>query len=94
MVRASLLQPLRERANDQNQFHGGGTRGDRTEANRVIAMPAIREQLIKLGIDPASSTPAEFLEVIKRDIPLWRDRVKAAGLPYRSGTTRFFLPAC
>jgi tripartite-type tricarboxylate transporter receptor subunit TctC len=50
------------------------------EANRVIAMPAIREQLIKLGIDPASSTPAEFLEVIKRDIPVWRDRVKAAGL--------------
>jgi tripartite-type tricarboxylate transporter receptor subunit TctC len=50
------------------------------EANRVIAMPTIREQLIKLGIDPASSTSAEFLEVIKRDIPLWRDRVKAAGL--------------
>ena len=50
------------------------------EANRVIAMPEIREQLIKLGIDPASSTPEEFLEVIKRDIPLWRDRVKAAGL--------------
>jgi len=50
------------------------------EANRVLAIPAIREQLIKLGIDPAGSTPEEFLELIKRDIPVWRDRVKAAGV--------------
>jgi tripartite-type tricarboxylate transporter receptor subunit TctC len=50
------------------------------EANRILAMPAVRDQLVKLGVDPAGSTSQEFLDVIKRDIPVWRDRVKAAGL--------------
>jgi tripartite-type tricarboxylate transporter receptor subunit TctC len=51
-----------------------------TEANRILAMPAVRAQLIKLGVDPSGDTAQEFQAVIKRDIPLWRDRVKAAGL--------------
>jgi tripartite-type tricarboxylate transporter receptor subunit TctC len=51
-----------------------------TEANRILAMPAVREQLITLGVDPSGSTPQEFLDVIKRDIPVWRERVEAAGL--------------
>lgn len=50
------------------------------EANRTLALPAVRDQLIKLAIDPQTSTPEGMLETIKRDIPLWRDRVKEAGV--------------
>jgi tripartite-type tricarboxylate transporter receptor subunit TctC len=51
-----------------------------TETNRILAIPSVRAQLIQLGIDPAGSTSQEFLAKIMRDIPLWRDRVKEAGL--------------
>ena len=50
------------------------------EANRILAMPAVSEQLVRLGVDPATSTPKELQEIIKRDIPIWRDRVKEAGV--------------
>jgi tripartite-type tricarboxylate transporter receptor subunit TctC len=50
------------------------------EANKMLSGPTIRKQLIQLGVDPSSSTPEQLGSRIKREIPLWRDRVKAAGV--------------
>lgn len=50
------------------------------EANRILAMPQMRKQIITFGLDPLGGTPQAFLDLIKRDIPAWRNRVKAAGL--------------
>ena len=50
------------------------------EANKILETAAVRQQLVSLGIDPLGGTVAGFSGVIARDIPVWRDRVKAAGL--------------
>ena len=33
-----------------------------------------------IGVDPVGNTPAEFSEFIRRDAPLWREAVNAAGI--------------
>ena len=43
-------------------------------------MPEVRDQLIKLGVDPAGSTPQELQQRIKTDDPIWRERVKEANV--------------
>ena len=50
------------------------------ETNRILAMPEVRDQLIKLGVDPAGSTPQELQQRIKTDDPIWRERVKEANV--------------
>ncbi len=50
------------------------------EANRILAIPDVKQQLIRLGIDPAGSTPQAAASRIKTDGPIWRDRVKEAGV--------------
>jgi len=51
-----------------------------SEMNTILATPAVRQQLITLGVDPAGGTVQGFQELIRHDIPLWQDRVKSAGL--------------
>jgi tripartite-type tricarboxylate transporter receptor subunit TctC len=50
------------------------------ETMRVMAMPDVRKNLSDLGLDLVGGTPAEFAEVIKREIPQWAKVIKGAGI--------------
>jgi tripartite-type tricarboxylate transporter receptor subunit TctC len=47
---------------------------------KALAKPGVREQLEKIGADPASSTPEEFRSLIEKEIVKWRLAIKAAGV--------------
>jgi len=49
------------------------------DASSVLAAPDMRERFVPQGIDLTSSTPGEFADLIRSEIPKWRDIVKAAG---------------
>ena len=40
----------------------------------------MNERLVKNGIDPLGNTPAEFAELIRSEVTLWRAAVDAAGI--------------
>jgi len=42
--------------------------------------PATIDRLQKIGVEPLGNKPAEFAALLKRDEPVWRDAVKAAGI--------------
>ncbi len=50
------------------------------EVARAVREPATAERLEGIGVDPVGNTPAEFAEFIRRDAPLWREAVSAAGI--------------
>jgi tripartite-type tricarboxylate transporter receptor subunit TctC len=41
---------------------------------------AFVERLNKIGVDPACGTPAEFAQVIREDLAIWKEAVQAAGM--------------
>jgi len=47
---------------------------------KAVRERATAERLRKIGVEPLGNTPAEFAELLKRDAPMWRDAVKAAGI--------------
>ena len=49
------------------------------EIGKTMNDPDIRAQLTKAGIEPMTSTPAEFAETIRRDLRKWERVVKASG---------------
>jgi tripartite-type tricarboxylate transporter receptor subunit TctC len=51
-----------------------------SEINRALQMPDVRERLSALGGEIVGSTPREFADHIKREIPKWAKVIKAAGL--------------
>jgi tripartite-type tricarboxylate transporter receptor subunit TctC len=53
------------------------------EFPRVIALPAVEEQLRNLGGFPKSSTPEEATERVKFEIARWKDVVHKAGIAPR-----------
>jgi tripartite-type tricarboxylate transporter receptor subunit TctC len=50
------------------------------ETARCLAMPQLRAQLERLGLDVIGNTPAEFAAVIKSEIPQWAVVIKSAGI--------------
>lgn len=46
---------------------------------RAMATPALRQQLVALGIEPTASTPAEFTALIQSEMPKWAEIVKRSG---------------
>ena len=44
-----------------------------------MADPEMRQQMVAVGADPIYSTPAEFSEIIRKDIAKWAEVVKATG---------------
>jgi tripartite-type tricarboxylate transporter receptor subunit TctC len=46
---------------------------------RAMATPALKQQLVRLGIEPTFGTPAEFSALIRAEIPKWADIVKKSG---------------
>jgi tripartite-type tricarboxylate transporter receptor subunit TctC len=50
------------------------------EVAKAVREPATAERLRGIGVEPLGNTPTEFAEYVRRDAPVWRDAVKAAGL--------------
>lgn len=46
---------------------------------RAMATPALRSQLIALGIEPSFGTPEEFSALIRAELPKWAEIVKKSG---------------
>jgi tripartite-type tricarboxylate transporter receptor subunit TctC len=47
---------------------------------RVMAMPDVKEKLLTMGFDPVASTPAEFAEWIRSEIPRWGKVIRDANI--------------
>ncbi len=50
-----------------------------TEINKILAMPAIREQMAGQGADPAGGTPEEFKRFTGTEIVKWARVIKTSG---------------
>jgi tripartite-type tricarboxylate transporter receptor subunit TctC len=46
---------------------------------KAMAEPALRQQLVSLGIEPATSSPEELDALVRDDTPKWADIVKRSG---------------
>jgi len=46
---------------------------------RAMATPALKQQLVALGIEPTFGTPEEFAALIRAELPKWADIVKRSG---------------
>ncbi|MGH8703271.1 MAG: Bug family tripartite tricarboxylate transporter substrate binding protein [Burkholderiales bacterium] len=54
------------------------------EMKKAVANPRFVEQLTALGLEPASSTPAEFHDMIVSEIKRWTRVIKEAGITAES----------
>jgi len=50
------------------------------EVHRVIALPEVRQRYAGMGLDPETSTAAEFSQLIASELTRWGGIVKAAGI--------------
>lgn len=50
------------------------------EVGQVLKQPAVRDAIIKLGMEPAPSTPEEFTKVVHGDMERWGKVVRAVGI--------------
>jgi tripartite-type tricarboxylate transporter receptor subunit TctC len=62
-----------------------GTPGDlvarlNREVNRMHALPEVRERLLELGAEPASTTPQQFGEFIRRENAKWGRFIQDQGI--------------
>ena len=46
---------------------------------RAMATPALKQQLVALGIEPTFGTPEEFTALIRAELPKWAEIVKKSG---------------
>ena len=46
----------------------------------LLAMPDVRKRFEDNGLDIIGGTPAEFADVIKKEIPYWAKIIKEAGI--------------
>jgi tripartite-type tricarboxylate transporter receptor subunit TctC len=51
-----------------------------TETVKALAMPEVRKKFDELGLEPVGNTPAEFTEVIKKEMPEWAKVIRDAGI--------------
>jgi tripartite-type tricarboxylate transporter receptor subunit TctC len=51
------------------------------EAQKALALPAVRESLAKQGFDVMGGTPQEFGQFMRAEVEKWTRVVNAAGLP-------------
>jgi tripartite-type tricarboxylate transporter receptor subunit TctC len=54
------------------------------EMKRAVANPGFARQLEALGLEPASSTPAEFRDMIASELKRWTRVIKEAGITVES----------
>jgi tripartite-type tricarboxylate transporter receptor subunit TctC len=50
------------------------------EFGRIMAAPDVREKLLNVGMEPATSTPEQFADFMKSEIVKWARVVKIAGI--------------
>ena len=50
------------------------------EVNKILRSKEMEERLRADGVAPAGGTPEALHEQIRREIPMWRDVVKAADI--------------
>ena len=50
------------------------------ETVKALNLPAIKDQLVKLGVDSVGSTPDQFATLIREEFAIWAKVIKAAGL--------------
>jgi tripartite-type tricarboxylate transporter receptor subunit TctC len=50
------------------------------DVNAVMALPDVREQLLRQGLIPVTSTPGELAGLIKADLARWGKVVKDANI--------------
>lgn len=67
-------------------FAPAGTPKDRlaklhAEINRVMQSSDVKDRLIQVGMDPATSTPEQLGEMVAREIAKWAKLFKEANLP-------------
>jgi tripartite-type tricarboxylate transporter receptor subunit TctC len=49
--------------------------------HEVLAMPDVKAQYAKVGVEAHASTPQELMERLKSDIKKWDDVITKAGIP-------------
>ena len=54
------------------------------EMKKAVASRDFAKQLVALGLEPASSTPAEFQKMIATELERWRKVIKEAGITAQS----------
>jgi tripartite-type tricarboxylate transporter receptor subunit TctC len=50
------------------------------EMKRAVANPEFTKQLVAIGLEPASSTPAEFHDMIRTELKRWTQVIREAGI--------------
>jgi tripartite-type tricarboxylate transporter receptor subunit TctC len=50
------------------------------EVGKAVREPATAERLRSIGVEPVGNTPEEFADYVRKDAPVWRDAVNAAGI--------------
>jgi tripartite-type tricarboxylate transporter receptor subunit TctC len=45
----------------------------------VMAAPAVRARIVQVGIEPMISSPAQFGDFIRAEIPKWAEVIKVSG---------------
>ncbi len=50
------------------------------ETVKVMAMPDVRAKLEGLGLQLVGNTPAEFADIVRKEIPMWGKVIKDAGI--------------
>ena len=65
-------------------FPGGTPRPIVAKANseivKLLKSPVVRERFIASGLEPRSTTPEEFRDIIRREIPIWNKVAKQANI--------------
>jgi tripartite-type tricarboxylate transporter receptor subunit TctC len=50
------------------------------EIVRIMALPDVREKFAQQGVDPASSSPEEFAQLIRDEVARWSKVIRGAGI--------------
>ena len=50
------------------------------EIVKLLKTPVVRDRFVGAGLEPRSSTPEEFRDIIRREIPLWHKVAKQANI--------------
>ena len=50
------------------------------ETVKLLALPDVRGKLEALGLQLVGNTPAEFLDIVKTEMPMWGKVIKDAGI--------------
>ncbi len=51
-----------------------------TEFNKALALPAVREKLVAMGLEATGGTPEQFDQHVRREAAKWADVAKRAGI--------------